>query len=96
MSCAAPDQSGPSLAAPGATVVEGAVLRAGAPVAGAYVRLHDASGEFTAEVVSGPEGTFRFYAAPGRWEVRVLAPGVTGGAPVTAEVGTTRVDVRLD
>ncbi|MGN6598196.1 MAG: DUF1416 domain-containing protein [Actinomycetes bacterium] len=56
------------------TVIEGAVRRDASPVAGAYVRLLDGAGEFAAEVVTDEAGRFRFYAAPGSWTVRVLAP----------------------
>lgn len=58
-----------------ATVVQGVVLRDGSPTVPAYVRLLDASGEFTAEVPVSATGQFRFFATPGRWTVRVLAPG---------------------
>ena len=37
----------------------------GEPVDGAYVRLLDATGEFTAEVPTSATGQFRFFAAPG-------------------------------
>ena len=56
------------------SVVQGVVLRDGEPVAGAYVRLLDAGGEFTAEVPTSATGQFRFFAAPGTWTVRTLAP----------------------
>jgi len=57
------------------SVIQGVVSRADDhPLAGAYVRLHDASGEFTAEVPTDEDGGFRFFAAPGRWTVRTLAP----------------------
>ena len=36
-------------------------------VAGAYVRLLDSSGEFTAEVPTSATGHFRFFAADGNW-----------------------------
>ena len=39
---------------------------------GAYVRLLDATGEFTAEVVTSATGDFRFFAAPGKWTLSVL------------------------
>jgi hypothetical protein len=55
-------------------VVQGVVLRSGEPVSGAYVRLLDGSGEFTAEVPTSATGQFRFFAAPGSWTVRALAP----------------------
>jgi hypothetical protein len=77
----------------GATVIEGTVARDGQPVAGAYVRLLDAAGEFVAEVPTSGTGSFRFFAAPGQWTVRTLAPGtppvdrtVTLGAGAVAEV----------
>lgn len=95
MSCAAPDQSLPSQAAAGATVIEGTVRSASGPSAGAYVRLHDASGEFTAEVVASPEGAFRFYAAPGTWEVRVLAPGASTRGEIVATVGLNQTHLVL-
>ena len=53
-------------------VLAGKVSADGAPVGGAFVRLLDSTGEFTAEVVSSAEGDFRFFAAPGRWTVRAL------------------------
>ena len=64
-------------------------------MASAFVRLLDASGEFVAEVVSGPAGQFRFHAAPGVWTVRVLAPGARGARTIEAAVGRNRVDVPL-
>ena len=56
------------------TVIQGVVSAGGAPVPSAYVRLLDATGEFTAEVVTSPAGQFRFFAAPGTWTLRTLAP----------------------
>lgn len=66
-------------------VLGGKVTVDGSPVGGAFVRLLDASGEFTAEVVSSPEGDFRFFAAPGRWTVRALHRSGNGEARVTAD-----------
>ncbi len=57
-----------------AAVVQGVVLHGGEPVQGAYVRLLDRAGEFTAEVPTSATGQFRFFAAPGRWTLRTLAP----------------------
>lgn len=54
------------------TVIYGVVSHDGAPVPAAYVRLLDASGEFTAEVVTSATGNFRFFAAPGQWTLSVL------------------------
>ena len=56
------------------TVIQGSVAVGGAPLPGAYVRLLDASGEFTAEVQTSATGEFRFFAAPGEWTLRVLSP----------------------
>ncbi len=44
--------------------LEQATDGSGNPVAGAFVRLLDSTGEFTAEVVASPTGDFRFFAAP--------------------------------
>ncbi|PSK97552.1 uncharacterized protein DUF1416 [Haloactinopolyspora alba] len=78
------------------TVIQGVVQRDDAPLAGAYVRLLDATGEFTAEVPTSATGQFRFFAAPGTWTVRTLAPGAdTVDRPVVANTGVTEVDVHL-
>jgi len=70
------------------SVVQGVVHRDGQPVAGAYVRLLDASGEFTAEVPTSATGQFRFFAAPGSWTVRTLAPkAAVVDRPVVAAKG---------
>jgi hypothetical protein len=55
-------------------IVQGVVVRDGEPVSPAYVRLLDRSGEFTAEVPTSATGHFRFFAAPGEWTLRTLAP----------------------
>ena len=55
-------------------VIQGRVLRGGNPVAGAYVRLLDSGGEFTAEVPTSATGHFRFFAGEGEWTLRTLAP----------------------
>jgi hypothetical protein len=56
------------------SVIQGVVTRDEQPVPNAYVRLLDRSGEFTAEVPTSATGHFRFFAAPGEWTVRTLAP----------------------
>ena len=64
------------------------MTRDGVAVPVGYARLLNEGGEFVAEVPLGPDGGFRFFAAPGRWTVRVLAPGgVNTDRPVTAETG---------
>ena len=64
------------------SIVQGTVVRDGAPVAGAYVRLLDSTGEFTAEVQTSATGNFRFFAAPGDWTLRTLTTG--GGSMDTS------------
>lgn len=94
MTCAAPNQSNPPAAdLAKETVISGAVRAAGSEeaVPGAYVRLLDRGGEFAAEVVSGPEGQFRFFAAPGPWTVRALSRHGSGEAVVTADQGLNEV-----
>jgi hypothetical protein len=59
------------------SVIQGTVSRSGSPLGGAYVRLLDSSGEFTAEVVTSATGAFRFFAAPGEWTLRTLAPAAS-------------------
>ena len=56
-------------------IVQGVVTKDGEPVSPAYVRLLDRTGEFTAEVPTSATGHFRFFAAPGEWTLRTLAPG---------------------
>ena len=56
------------------SVIQGVVTRDDQPVGNAYVRLLDKTGEFTAEVPTSATGHFRFFAAPGEWTLRTLAP----------------------
>ena len=66
-------------------IVEGRVTRGGDAVSTGYARLLNEGGEFVAEVPLGADGGFRFFAAPGQWTVRVLAPGgLTANSTVTA------------
>ncbi len=78
-------------------VVEGRVTRAGAPVATGYARLLGTGEEFVAEVPLGTDGGFRFFAAPGSWTLRVLAPGgLRAERSVEADYGqVTKVEVSL-
>ena len=71
-------------------IVQGQVLRDGEPVSTAYVRLLDRTGEFTAEVPTSATGQFRFFAAPGTWTLRTLAPKA---APVDRTVVAQRGEV---
>jgi hypothetical protein len=99
LGCGAPDQSTPlpaSVDLEKETVITG-VVRAddGEAVAGAYVRLLDATGEFTAEVVTSPAGQFRFFAAPGTWTLRALSRSGNGDAEITADRGVNEVAVSV-
>jgi hypothetical protein len=78
-------------------VVEGRVTRDGAAVATGYARLLGTGDEFVAEVPLGEDGGFRFFAAPGSWTLRVLAPGgVREERSVEADYGqVTKVDVTI-
>jgi hypothetical protein len=93
--CAAPDQSAPipaSVDLEKETVITGIVSNGdGEAVGGAYVRLLDSTGEFTAEVVSSPEGVFRFFAAPGSWTLRALSRHGNGDLTVAATRGLNEV-----
>jgi hypothetical protein len=84
---------GPSLEGVDVTkesIIQGIVLHDEQPVGGAYVRLLDRTGEFTAEVPTSATGQFRFFAAPGDWTLRALAPKVQ---PVDATVVASRGDI---
>ena len=77
--------------------VDGRVVHEGAPVATGYARLLGTGDEFVAEVPLGEDGGFRFFAAPGSWTLRVLAPGgLRAERTVEADYGqVTNVDVSL-
>lgn len=77
-------------------IIQGQVTRGEEPVSNAYVRLLDRTGEFTAEVPTSATGHFRFFAGPGEWTLRTLAPQtdpvdnkVTAATGVIAEVAVT-------
>ena len=79
------------------TVITGRVVDgSGQTVGGAFVRLLDASQEFTAEVVASATGDFRFFAAPGTWTVRALSRVGNGDITVApAGAGIHEVDVKV-
>jgi hypothetical protein len=97
--CGAPEQTQdlpPGTDLSKATVLVGTVRRAGEPVGGAFVRLLNSTGEFTAEVVSSASGQFRFFAAPGQWTVRALHRSGNGEESVTADgPGLLAVDLAV-
>jgi Protein of unknown function (DUF1416) len=71
-------------------IIQGVVSRDDQPVGGAYVRLLDQSGEFTAEVPTSATGHFRFFAGPGTWTLRTLAPK---SEPVDRAVVATKGEI---
>jgi uncharacterized protein DUF1416 len=97
--CGAPDQAvalPPGTDLTKETVLTGRVVAGGEPVGGAFVRLLDGTGEFTAEVVASDGGQFRFFAAPGTWTVRALSRVGTGQAELTATgPGIHRAEIAL-
>jgi hypothetical protein len=97
--CAAPDQSAPIPAGVDLekeTVITGILTTAdGEAVGGAYVRLLDSTGEFTAEVVTSPEGVFRFFAAPGKWTLRALSRQGNGDLALDATRGINQVGLSV-
>jgi hypothetical protein len=97
--CGAPDQAvalPPGTDLTKETVLTGRVVAGGEPVGGAFVRLLDGTGEFTAEVVASEAGQFRFFAAPGTWTVRALSRAGNGQTELTADgPGIHRAEIAL-
>ena len=81
----------------GEAIIEGRVTMDGSPVPVGYARLLNDGGEFVAEVPLGEDGGFRFFAAPGSWTVRVLAPrGARADQTVSADKGhTTKLEISV-
>ena len=89
--CGAPAGGAPVKDAGNQAIVQGRVTRDGTPVATGYARLLNAGGDFVAEVPLGEDGGFRFFAAPGDWTLRVLAPGgIRADQGVSAAIGEIR------
>jgi len=89
--CGAPAGGAAIASAGNQAVVQGKVTKGGAPVAVGYARLLNSGGEFVAEVPLGEDGGFRFFAAPGDWTLRVLAPGgIRADLGVSAAIGEIR------
>ena len=98
--CGAPAGGTPVSAAKDAgtqAVVQGRVTQNGVAVPVGYARLLNTGGEFVAEVPLGEDGGFRFFAAPGEWTLRVLAPGgVRAECTVSADIGQiTKVELAV-
>jgi hypothetical protein len=80
----------------GESAIVGKVYRDKAPIEGAYVRLTGSADEFVAEIRTGAEGAFKFWAVPGEWRVSCLAPGAERlEQPVSLEKGHS-AEVRFD
>ena len=72
-------------------IIQGQVTRDAEPVGNAYVRLLDRTGEFTAEMPTSATGHFRFFAGPGDWTLRTLAPKAEPvDTTVTAAIGSVQ------
>ena len=97
--CGAPEQTAelpPGTDLSKESVLVGKVTASGSPIGGAYVRLLDSTGEFTAEVVSSASGDYRFFARPGTWTVRALSRSGNGQTEVSVGgpgLFTNEVDV---
>jgi hypothetical protein len=89
--CGAPPGGAPIKDAGNQAIVQGTVTKDGVPLQVGYARLLNAGGDFVAEVPLGEDGGFRFFAAPGDWTLRVLAPGgVKTDRGVSAAIGEIR------
>jgi hypothetical protein len=96
--CGAPPGGAPAPPAAGnQAIVQGRVTQNGSAVPTGYARLLNSGGDFVAEVPLGEDGGFRFFAAPGTWTLRVLAPGgVRAERAVSADIGkVTELEVSV-
>jgi uncharacterized protein DUF1416 len=95
--CGAPADAAKVTSAGSQAVVQGTVTQDGTPVSVGYARLLNGDGEFVAEVPLTADGGFQFFAAPGDWTLRVLAPGgIRAEHGVTAAIGEiSKVDVAV-
>jgi hypothetical protein len=86
--CGAPAGAPMVTSAGNQAVVQGTVTQAGTPVSSGYVRLLNDGGDFVAEVPLTADGGFQFFAAPGDWTLKVLAPGgIRAEQAVSAAIG---------
>ncbi len=72
----------------------GTVVRGTGPAGGAYVQLQNLSGDFQAEVRTGPDGRFVLYPVPGLWRLVCFAPS-SRRAEQLVDVGVSDVEVDL-
>ena len=95
--CGAPAGGATATSAGSQAIVQGRVTQNGSALAAGYARLLNSGGDFVAEVPLGDDGGFRFFAAPGSWTLRVLAPGgVRAERTVSADVGqVTELEVAV-
>jgi hypothetical protein len=95
--CGAPAGGATATSAGSQAIVQGRVTQNGSAVATGYARLLNSGGDFVAEVPLGDDGGFRFFAAPGSWTLRVLAPGgVRAERTVSADIGqVTELEVTV-
>ena len=75
-------------------VIQGIVSKDGQPASVGYVRLHDKSDEFVAEVPISKQGEFRFFTVSGDWTVVALVPGANSRTQVQATIGKV-LDVEI-
>jgi hypothetical protein len=68
-------------------VIQGIVSKDGKPASVGYVRLHNKSDEFVAEVPISKQGEFRFFTVAGDWTVVALVPGANSRIQVQATIG---------
>lgn len=68
-------------------VIQGIVSKDGILAIVGYVRLHDKSDEFVAEVPISKQGEFRFFTVAGDWTVVALVPGGSTRLIAQAEIG---------
>jgi hypothetical protein len=95
--CGAPAGGAVATDAGSQAIVQGRVTRRWSPCPTGYARLLNSGGDFVAEVPLGEDGGFRFFAAPGSWTLRILAPGgVRAERAVSADIGmVTELEVAV-
>lgn len=80
----------------GESAIVGKVYREEDPLEGAYVRVTGSEDEFVAEIRTGPDGAFRFWAVPGEWRVSCLAPRAERLEQAVSLARGHSVEVRFD
>jgi hypothetical protein len=79
-----------------AEVVHGTVLRDGAPMEGAYVRVLGPSGEFVNERRTGPDGAFKLHLTAATWTFIAFGPGTPRVEQAVTVVPGAENDVSID